>query len=639
MKRVLTRTIAPIVLTAVLAGGLVLPAAAAPAAPAKAPAADAQRWDLRDLYPTLDAWQAAYADAAVRVDALASLREGFGAGAAQTLATLAQISDTQLVIARLYLYASLQADEDLREAKGQERRQQMQALWSRAEEKTAWLAPAIQALGTEHVRGLLAAEPRLKARFDLQLEDALRRAPHTLSPEGEALLAAAGVVLEQPGNIYEQLGEAELPRPQVRLRSGRNVKLTQDAYEVERRSPLRDDRKRVFDGFFGGYKAFEGTFGANLASQVHGAVYSARSRKFTSALDAALFNSNMPSAVYRQLVEQARAGLPTLHRYLALRKKMLGISGPLAYYDNYPPLVQPPRGQRWDIARSQAVTLQALSPLGDEYLGLLRQGFAARWTDSHPRTGKPGGAYMAGYAYDAHPYVLLNHSDDFESLSTYAHEWGHAVHTLLAKGSQPFEKADYSTFIAESASIGNEMLLSDHLVREAKSRDEKLFFLAQALESIRTTFFRQVMFAEFELAMHAEVEAGRPLSGKRLSELYCGIARAYYGEAQGVMKVDPAYCVEWVYISHFYRGFYVWQYATSMVGAAEFTSAIAREGAPARDRFVNLLKAGGSDYAYPLYVKAGVDLARPEPYQALMARMNRLIDEFEKLEKLGRAPR
>jgi oligoendopeptidase F len=205
---------------------------------------------------------------------------------------------------------------------------------------------------------------------------------------------------------------------------------------------------------------------------------------------------------------------------------------------------------------------------------------------------------------------------------------------LLANAAQPWDKAPYSTFIAESASIGNEMLLSDYMVANAKTREEKLFYLSQGLESIRTTFFRQTQFAEFQLLLHEEIEQGKPLSGQRISDLYCGVLKRYYGESEGVMKIDPAYCLEWAYIGHFYRGFYVWQYATSMVGAAEFSNAIQKpgaEGVAARERFVTMLKAGGADYAYPLYVKAGVDLAQPGPYQALMARMNRLLDEFERL--------
>ena len=605
------------------------PAGAAPAPTTSA--ADEQHWNLADLYPTPAAWDSAYAELRSRIDALERLRGTLGQSAAAMRDALVAISDAQRTLGRLYVYASLKSDEDLREPRALERKQQAIALWTRLGEKTAWVAPAILAIGADTVRGFIDADRVLKARFDLFLDDTLRNAAHTLSSDGEALLASAGEVLAQPRNVFDQIAEAELPRPTVTLSDGRQVKLSTDAYELNRTTPVRADRKAIFDGFFGAWKDAQGTLGANLTTQVLGEVFQARARHFDGTLQAALFGDNMPPAVYRMLVEQAHAGLPTLHRYLRLRQNMLGISGPLAYYDNYPPLVPAPKDAHFDLVQSKAITLKALAPMGPEYLDLLRQGFASPWADSHPRPGKASGAYMAGYAYDVHPYLLLNHNDDFNSMSTLAHEWGHAVHTMLAKQNQPFDKAGYSTFIAESASITNEMLLSDYMVAHAATREEKLFYLSQALESIRTIFFRQVMFAEFQLAIHEEVEQGRPLSGARLSDLYCGIAKRYYGEAEGVMTVDPAYCTEWEYVSHFYRGYYVWQYATSMVGAAQFSSAIGGEGAPARDRFVALLKAGGSDYAYPLYVRAGVDLAQPGPYQALFARMNRLLDDIERL--------
>jgi oligoendopeptidase F len=250
---------------------------------------------------------------------------------------------------------------------------------------------------------------------------------------------------------------------------------------------------------------------------------------------------------------------------------------------------------------------------------------------AYPTDGKQLGAYMQGSAYDVHPYLLLNHTDDYTSLSTLAHEWGHAVHTMLAARAQPFEKASYSTFIAESASIGNEMLLNDYLVAHAANRDERLYYLGQGVESIRTTYFRQAMFAEFELAIHEELEQGKPLSGERMTEMYCGLVRKYYGEAAGVMKIDPAYCIEWAMVPHFYRNFYVYQYATSMAGAASLTTDILKQGAPARARFLDLLRAGGSDYPYELYKRAGIDMATPEPYRALAARMNRLLDEIDSL--------
>ena len=239
---------------------------------------------------------------------------------------------------------------------------------------------------------------------------------------------------------------------------------------------------------------------------------------------------------------------------------------------------------------------------------------------------------MSGGAYDVHPYLLLNHTDDYQSLSTIAHEWGHAVHTLLANDAQPFEKSGYSTFIAESASIGNEMLLNDYMVAHARSRAQKLYYLGLGLDAIRATFFRQVQFAEFELGIHEEVEQGHALSGARMSAMYCGLLRKYFGEAQGVMKIDPAYCIEWAFVPHFYRDFYVYQYATSMAGAAYMTDAILKEGAPARDRFLSMLRAGASDYPYQLYQRAGIDMATAAPYRALMARMNAIMDQIEALE-------
>ena len=600
--------------------------ATAPRAPAAGPT-----WDLRDLYPTPEAWAAALRSARERVQTLDTLKGTLGSSAAAMRTALVTVSDLRREAERLTIYANLVADEDKRVAPAQQRRAQGQELEANLAERTAWVAPEVLALGEPKVRAFLDEDEELRRRFGFSLDNTLRRAAHTLGAEAEAVLAASSLLLAQPENVFGQLSDAELPRAKVRLSNGSVVSLDEAAYEHHRGSAARADRQRVMSGFLGSLRAFRGTFGANLNARVIGDIYDARARHFDNSLEAALYDSNMPVEVYRQLVAQTHAALPTLHRYLRLRQRMLGIQGPLAYHDNYPPLVPQPLGLRYDIEASKATTLAALAPMGDEYLAALQRGFAGRWMHALPQTGKAAGAYMAGAAYDVHPYLLLNHTDDYASLSTFAHEWGHAVHTLLTAASQPYEKADYSTFIAESAAIANEMLLNDHLVATARNRAEKMFFLSQGLESIRTTFFRQVLFADFQLAMHEEVEAGKALSGQRLDDLYCGLLKQYYGEAEGVMKIDPAYCTEWAYVGHFYFGYYVYQYATSMVGAAQFTDAILHDGAPARERFVRLLKAGGSDYPYDLYRHAGIDMAQPAPYQALMLRMNRLLDEFEAL--------
>ncbi len=603
------------------------------ALPAPARAADAlARWDLRDLYPTVEAWSQAYERARTAVEGLDRYKGTLGTSAEAMLAALGAMSDQRREGTRLFVYASLRADEDTRDAPNQERRQKTQSLFTQFSQKTAWVAPEIQALGAAKVNAFIAASPELKRRFDHYLDNTLRFAPHTLGLEAESILASAGDVLAQPNTIFQQLTTAEFPYPTIEI-GGKKLHLDEPAYEKARTSPDRAERKAVFDAFWSAHRAFQGTLGATLTTGVFGDVFSARARKFDSSLQAALFGANMPERVYRTLVAQANAGLPTLHRYLRLRKRLLGITDDLAYYDNYPALFKLDPEPVFSLDESEKITLAALAPLGDDYLGLLRRGFAAQWSDGHPRPGKATGAYMAGSAYDVHPYVLLNHNDDFESLSTVAHEWGHAVHTMLANRAQPYEKAGYSTFIAESASIGNELLLDDYLVRTAKSRAQKLYYLAQQLELIRTTFFRQVLFAEFQLAIHEARERGEPLSGASLTDTYCRLLRHYYGEAQGVMKIDPLYCTEWSYVPHMYYGFYVWQYATSLVGAAQLTEDIQRSGAPARDRFIALLKAGGSDYAYELYKRAGIDLAEPAPYQALLRRMEHVMDEIETLER------
>jgi oligoendopeptidase F len=600
---------------------------------ASAPATDpAGSWDLSDLYLTPQAWADSYARTRTATGGLSALQGTLGKSPASLFKALDRISALNREMTRLYVYASLQSDEDLRQGSNLERKQQAQALATRLSEQTAWVAPELLKVGAAKVHAYRKANQALDSRFGFFLDNTLRAAPHTLGLEAEQVLAAAGNFLAQPDALHSQLADAELPVPTITLADGTRLRLDEASYEKYRQSGNRADRKLVFDEFWGAWKQFEGTAGQMLATQVMGDHFTAQSRKYQSALQAAQFPDNMPDAVYRTLVAETNAALPTLHRYLRLRKRLLGISDDMHYYDSYPPLFSMAKPPQFDVAESKRITLEALQPLGEDYLGLLRRGFAGRWMNVYPHPGKKSGAYMAGSAHDVHPYLLLNHNNDYYSLSTFAHEWGHGVHTLLANRAQPYEKASYSTFIAESASIGNEMLLDDYMVQHAANREEKLFYLGNALEAIRNKYFRQVMFAEFELAIHEQLEQAKPLSGERMSELYCGLLRRYYGEAEGVMKFDAPYCVEWAFVPHFYYNFYVYQYATSMAGAASFTNAIQHEGASARARFIKLLSAGGSDYPYELYKRAGIDMATPTPYRALAARMSRLLDEFEALE-------
>ncbi|HTP39801.1 MAG TPA: M3 family oligoendopeptidase [Steroidobacteraceae bacterium] len=613
----------------VLAGlALALCTVAAPASLAADPL-----WNLGDLYATPAAWEASFDRTRADLQNLGMLRGTLGTDSASMFKALDTISSLNKEVARLNVYSSLKGDEDLRVAEAQERNQRAQALNTQLSEQTAWVAPELLAVGADRIKQFEGEQPELARRFGFYLANTLRYAPHTLGEEGEGVLAAAGDVLQQPGTLHSQFANGELPYPTIVLEKGKRVRLDQSAYEKYRQSPDRAVRKEVFDAFWGAWKKYQNTVGNMLTTQVMGDVFSAKARRFDSALEAANFSSNMPPAVYRMLVEQAHAGLPVLHRYLRLRKARLGIKDDLQYYDGYAPLFPAPKGLNFSVEDSKRITLAALQPLGDEYLSLMKQGFASNWMNVYPSQGKNSGAYMNGAAYDVHPYLLLNHNGDYMSLSTFAHEWGHAVHTLLTTKAQPYENSNYSTFVAETASIGNQMLLDDYMVKNARTKAERLYYLGNSLETIRQIFFRQVMFAEFELALHQEVEQGHALSGARMSEMYCGLLRKYQGEAEGVMKINPTYCTEWAYIPHFYLDFYVWQYATSMAGAASMTDAILSEGQPAQQRFVNMLKEGGSDYPYEIYRRAGLDMASPAPYQALVSRMSRLLDQIEALDK------
>jgi oligoendopeptidase F len=590
-------------------------------------------WDLSDLYPSPQAWAMEHDRILAQANALDKYQDTLGRSAGDMLAALSAISGAKKESARLSTYASLTGDENVKIGMNQERVQAAQVLGTVIGEKTAWLTPEIIKLGADKVHAFERQSPELKRRFGFFLDNALRYAPHTLGTEAEGVMAAAGDVLSQPNIIYSQLANGELPVPSVPLSDGSIVRLDAAAYIRYRQATNRADRKKVFDAFWLAHSAFQGIFGAALTTQVMGEELHAKVRHFPDALADATFPYDMPESVYRTLVSEANKNLPALYRYLNLRKDALGITDDLRYYDLYAPIINLKSTPRFTVNQSKAIALDVTSVYGPEYAAPLKQGFAGRWMDLYPRPGKAGGAYMNPQAYDVHPYLLFNNHDDYESLSTFLHEWGHAIHTLLANQAQPFENASYSPFIAETAAITNEMLLNDHLVARAENDAEKLYYLGQALELIRVDFYRQTMFAEFQLAIHDDMEKGHTLSGERMTLLYCELLKKYYGDAQGVLKVDPAYCVEWAYIPHFYYGFYVYQNATSMAGAAAFVDALEKEGAPARERFIAMLKAGGSDHPYTLYKKAGLDMATPAPYEALVARMTRIMHQIDAIKR------
>ena len=600
----------------------------APAAPPP-PAPEPIVWDLTDLYPSVEAWRAAREEIAARVEGFARLRGGLGESAAQLADALDSVRGTEKELVRLFVYAFLRADEDRRVSEAQERRGEAAALMAELDEAASFIAPELLRIGAATIERFIAAEPRLE-KHAFGLRDTLRQADHTLSDESEEVLAATGSMRQGPERIYAMLSSSDLPFPTVTLSTGEEVRLDQASYGRHRASPVREDRKLVFDAFWGAWRNYEATLGQTLETHVKSHVFEAKVRNFDSALDQALFGANIPQAVYRTLIEATHRHLPSLHRYFRIRRQLLGVDE-LRYSDVYPPLVFSDRV--YTLNEACGLALASASPLGTGYVTLLGEGLASDWTHVYPQPGKAPGAYMYGSVYDVHPYLLLNFNGAYDDVTTFVHEWGHAVHTLLSTRANPYETAGYATFTAEVASTTNEVLLQEHLLVQDLPDEERLFYLGSALEGIRGTFFRQVMFAEFELVIHELVEQGEALSGARLSELYERLVRRYHGSDEGVLAYDTDYAIEWAFIPHFYRNFYVFQYATSIAGGTMFADRLltgdeaSREAA--RRDYLAVLSAGGSDYAYDLLRNAGIDLATDAPYDALIARMNRVMDEIE----------
>jgi oligoendopeptidase F len=412
------------------------------------------------------------------------------------------------------------------------------------------------------------------------------------------------------------------------MSTGEEALINSQGYGFWRGSYNRDDREQTFDAYWNKWSEYNSSVGMVLTAHIQMQVAAARARKYDSVLQRELFTDNLPESVYRTLVEEVNKALPTLHRYFKLRGRMLGVEQ-LHYYDIYPSLVS--LEKVFDIETTKTITLDAMSVLGEDWVSMQREAIDKRWVHVYPQEGKRSGAYMNGSAYDVHPYMLLNHNDDYDSLSTFAHEWGHAMHTLYAKQAQPFETADYSTFIAEIPSTSLELILEQYMVENATSVDEKLFYLGQGLETLRGTFYRQTMFAEFELALYEAVERGEALSGAGITDIYADIVRRYHGHDENVVIVDDLYTNEWMFVPHFYYNMYVFQYATSLTAGTALYANIVENGEVGVDNYKNLLRAGGSDYPYELLRAAGVDLATPEPYQAVVNRMNAIMDEMESL--------
>ena len=624
-------------------GALVLAAAlAAKARAADAPAADPKyTWNLADLYPSEEAWAKAKDAAAGDTSKLDTCR-GHLADSARTLAgCLDTYFDLDRRITQVGVYASMNYDLDTRVGRAEQMQEQARQARTNFAAATAWLRPEILAAGRDKIRGFVASEPGLAA-YKQPLEDVLRRAPHTLDPESERILAETGLLQGAGQTIRDIFVNADFPYPTVTLSTG-EVRLDAAAYTKYRAAADRADRLKVFEAFWSRYNEYTRTLGTALGAQVQAHEFSRKMRKFDSSVDEALFADAIPPQVYTQLISDLHANLPTLHRYLKLRKRMMGLDT-LGYEDLYAPIVQR-YDRRFTPEEAKSLVLDAVAPLGKDYQEALRKGYENRWIDWFPRTGKRSGAYST-IAYGTHPFQLQNFTGLYEEVSTLAHESGHSMHSYLSDKSQPYATHDYPIFIAEVASTLNENLLVNAMLAKAASDDERLALLGSHLDGLRTTLFRQGLLAEFELRMHEMAAGGEPVNGENLTALYLKLLRDYYGHDAGICEVKDAYGAEWAYIPHMYYDFYVYQYATSVIASSKLADGIRAEaaakpaGTAARDAYLGMLSAGSSRYAYDMLKDAGVDMATSAPFAAAMRDMNATMDAMEAiLDKRDKEPR
>jgi oligoendopeptidase F len=597
---------------------------------------DNHKWNLSEIYPTTADWQADVDMMKSEVEKLAAFKGTLGKSAADLYTALKTSSDLVKTLSKAWTYASNLSNENLNISENQAMMQQMSVLGTKFGEVTAYMEPEILEIPKEKIDQFLKEKPELAKGFDVYIDNIQRLREHTLSEAEETILASFGLISDVPSDVYDIFTNAEKPFQKVTISTGEEIELTPASYTRYRTLPNRDDRAKVFDAFFNDYGKYKNTLGANLGGKVKKDWVYAKNRKYESSLHAALNANNLPVSIYTTLIEQINKNLPTLHRALDLKKRMLGLDE-LRYYDLYVPLVEK-LDMSFTVEQGQKVLLEALKPLGAEYVSVLQRSYNERWIDYIPTVGKRSGAYSAGGAYDVHPYILMNWTDDYESVSTLAHELGHTMHSYFSNKTQPFSKANYAIFVAEIASTVNENFLNNYMVQNAKSDEEKLYLLGSYLELLRTTIFRQTSFAEFEWEIHKRAEAGEPLTGEDMCTIYFDIVKRYYGHDKGHCVVDDYVQYEWSYIPHFLGyNYYVYQYATSLIYGTAFVEKMMNTGQTAIDDYYKILKGGGSKYPADLIRDAGIDPMSPEPVALTMQKMNKVMDQMEEiLKKMGK---
>lgn len=582
-------------------------------------------WRLEDIFASDDTWEKEFQEVKALIPHVKDFEGKLGESAGSLYEAL-QFQDGLLErLGKLYAYSHMRYDQDTTNSFYQGLDDRMKSLYAQAASGLAFIVPEILSIDEEKLQGFLNEKEELKL-YEHSLEEINLQRPHVLPAEQEALLAEASEALGAAENTFGMLNNADLEFPSIKDENGVEVEVTHGRFTTFLESADPRVRRDAFKAVYETYGKFRNTFSSTLSGNVKKDNFYARVRNYSSARAAALSDNNIPESVYDNLVSTINEHLPLLHRYVKLRKRVLGLNE-LHMYDLYTPLV---KDVKMEISYEEAkdMILKGLAPLGEEYVGILKEGFENRWVDVHENKGKRSGAYSSG-AYGTNPYVLMNWQNNINNLFTLAHEFGHSVHSYYTRKTQPYPYGNYSIFVAEVASTTNESLLNDYLLNTIEDEQKRIYLLNHYLEGFRGTVFRQTMFAEFEHLIHQKAQNNEALTAESLTNDYYELNKKYYGTEDII--VDEEIGLEWSRIPHFYYNYYVYQYATGFSAAAALSKGILTEGDPAVERYIGFLKAGSSDYPIEVLKKAGVDMTSKKPVEDALKVFEEKLTELEKL--------
>ncbi|WP_042356467.1 oligoendopeptidase F [Bacillus rubiinfantis] len=582
-------------------------------------------WKLEDIFASDEEWEKEFQAVKELIPAVKSFEGKLGESAESFYQAL-QLEDQLLErLGKLYTYSHMRYDQDTTNSFYQGLDDRMKNLYSQASSALAFIVPEILSIDESKVNEFFNKKQEL-ALYKHAIEEINLQRPHVLSAEQEALLAEAGEVMDASSNTFGMLNNADIQFPFIKDENGEEVEITHGRYIRFLESEDQRVRHDAFKAVYQTYGTFKNTFASTLSGNIKKNNFYARVRNYQSARHAALSGNNIPESVYDQLVNTVNEHLHLLHRYVQLRKQVLGLKE-MHMYDLYTPLV---KDVKMEIKFEEAkdLVLKGLQPLGEEYGRILEEGFQNRWVDVYENKGKRSGAYSSG-AYGTNPYILLNWQDNVNNLFTLAHEFGHSVHSYYTRKSQPYPYGNYSIFVAEVASTCNEALLNDYLLKTMDDEQKRIYLLNHYLEGFRGTVFRQTMFAEFEHVIHQKAQNNEALTADALTSIYYELNKKYFGEENII--IDEEIGLEWARIPHFYYNYYVYQYATGFSAATALSKQILEEGEPAVKRYIDFLSAGSSDYPIEVLKKAGVDMTSPEPIKNALKVFEEKLGELEQL--------